>query len=255
MKNETSAQNAALAAAGESAQEKTGVKGALDAAEPTTGDKNAPAAGEQSAASRGERFRELINGEFKAEYGESVQNILKQRLKSSEEAVKKYKALAPALKELEKRYGVEAGDAKALVRALERDMSGERNGAGESVRKERASRLYESWLRQASDLRGTYPDFDLTRELNKPRFRALLKNGADMLSAYELSNKDEIILSLAKDMEEKITRRILSGATRPREESLARQSASSVTGDAAHMSKAARQEIIRRVQRGEKISF
>ena len=50
-------------------------------------------------------------------------------------------------------------------------------------------------------------------------------------------------------------RRILSGADRPREGGLTSQSAAVVKSDVAGMSKAARREIIRRVQRGEKISF
>ena len=135
------------------------------------------------------------------------------------------------------------------------DDTGERAETGEAKRREKASRLYTAWMAQAADLRETYPGFELTRELKNADFRELLRSGASVRAAYELVNRDAIMRAAARDMEEKLIRRILSGADRPREGGLTSQSAAVVKSDVAGMSKAARREIIRRVQRGEKISF
>ena len=80
-------------------------------------------------------------------------------------------------------------------------------------------------------------------------------SGASVRAAYELVNRDAIMRAAARDMEERLVRSILSGADRPREGGLTSQSAAVVKSDVAGMSRSARREIIRRVQRGEKISF
>lgn len=238
MKNSVQAYDIQLFAAPEGAENISGVQ--------------APDAGEQD---RSARFKALIEGEFKDEYNASVQSIVTKRLRGSEEAAKKYKLLAPAIAALEQRYGTQPGDAAALARALEDDGTGARHGAGEDERREKTSRLYGRWLRQAADLRGACPGFDLSKELKNPQFCELLRSGASVRAAYELANRESIMRAAARDMEEKLTRRILAGDSRPREGGLSGQSAAAVHSDVAGMSKAARQEIIRRVQRGEKIAF
>ncbi len=142
----------------------------------------------------------------------------------------------------------------AIARTADNEP-GARDETGEARRREQASRLYSVWLAQAAELRESYPGFELTRELKKADFRELLRSGASVRAAYELANRDAIMRAAARDMEERLTRRILSGADRPREGGLTSQSAAVVKNDVASMSKAARREVIRRVQRGEKISF
>lgn len=244
-----------LFAAGDSAQNIPGDT-ASDAGGQNAGEKGAPDAGEQTAAQRGERFKELIQGEFKAEYNESVQRIVKQRLKHSEEAAKSYEALTPVLRLLERRYDTRPGDIAALTRALEDDAeAGRRGEAGEARARENASRLYGEWMRQAAELREAYPDFNLSVQLRDGQFKELLRGGASIRAAYELANRESILRASAEEMERRITRRILSGLDRPKEGGLSSQGAAVVKSDAASMSRDARREIIRRVQRGERISL
>ena len=226
------------------------------------GEKKAPDAGEQTgettvsdAGERSERFRELIRGEYKDLYDAEVQKILRQRLKGSEETRKKYEALAPALAILEKKYGVESGDAQALCRALAMEESGEGARLRRAELREGADRQYAEWIRQAGELAAIYPDFDLKGELGDERFGALLRGGASLKDAYELVHRQSIMEKGAREMEEKIARRVLSGELRPREGGISAPSAALVKNDVSQMSKKTRQEIIRRVQRGEKISF
>ena len=120
---------------------------------------------------------------------------------------------------------------------------------------EKAAKRYEKWLGEARQTRSVYPGFDLGGELKNEQFCELLKCGVPMKSAYELIHRDELFKIFAKEMEENITKRILAGTLRPKEAAISGSSGTVIKSDAAHMSKNARQEIIRRVQRGEKISF
>lgn len=232
----------------------SGVTGARAAAAvPQRPGEIAPAAGEQDK--RRDSFKKLIEGEFKAEYDEAVQSILKKRLKGSEETMKKFEALAPALKALEQRYGVSPGDAAALAEAVLNDPAPQQDVDAEHSRNARAERLYGQWLRESAALRSAYPDFDLAKQLQNEEFCELLRGGASVRAAYELANRDELMRAAAREMEDKIARRIISGSDRPREGGLTSQSSAVVKSDVAHMSKAARRDIIRRVQCGEKITF
>ena len=120
---------------------------------------------------------------------------------------------------------------------------------------EKANRRYERWLAEARQTRSVYPGFDLGAELKNEQFCELLKCGVPVKSAYELIHRDELFKIFAKEMEENITKRILAGTLRPKEAAIAPGSGTVIKSDTARMSKNARQEIIRRVQRGEKISF
>ena len=120
---------------------------------------------------------------------------------------------------------------------------------------EKAAKRYEKWLGEARQTRSVYPGFDLGGELKNEQFCELLKCGVPVKSAYELIHRDELFKSYARELEENITKRILAGTLRPREGAITSGSGAVIRSDTARMSKAARQEIIRRVQRGEKISF
>ena len=242
--------NIQLFAGKDEAQGIAGDMKALAAGEQTTGDMLPPAAGEDTQAQRAERFEALIRGEYKDVYKAHVQHIVKQRLKGSEETVRKYKALSPVLQLLEKKYGVPSGDAAALFAALEKEDSSRTQKTDALAREQ-----YEKWLSQAGELRESYPDFDIRAELNDSRFRELLKSGVPMADAYELVHRSELMEKAARDMEDRISRRILSGTARPRESALKSQSSAMMKNDVSQMSKKARQDIIRRVQQGEKISF
>lgn len=210
---------------------------------------------EQQGETRAARFKALIEGEFKAEYAEAVQGEVEKQLAGNRESEKRQKSVEKAVKLLENRYGTTPGDTDALIQALMDDDPGARREAGEARRREKASRLYGNWLRESCELRAAYPGFDLTRELENAEFKELLRSGASVKAAYELANRATLMRAAAEEMERKVTQRILSGSDRPREGGLASQSAAVVKTDVAAMSKSARQDIIRRVAGGERITF
>ena len=235
---------------------------------------------------RNAEFEKLIKGEYKDLYDAKVQDTIQKRLKGQKETVDKFNALTPTLEMLAKKYGVDAGDIESLTKAIEEDDSYyeqeaiekgmtvqqlkeikkmERENAElkaqmeEAQRQENGKKLYAQWMQQADEAKKVYPSFDLRAEMNNPKFVDLLRSNVDVRTAYEVTHKDEIISGAmqftAQTVESKLAKKIASNGARPTENGMASQSAAVVKSDVSQLSKADRAEIIRRVQRGEKIRF
>lgn len=241
---------------------------------------------EPATEDREAKFNELIKGEYKDLYDARMQDTIQKRLKGTQETVDKYNALTPTLEMLAKKYGVDASDINALNKAIEEDDSYyeqealekgltveqlkeirkmERENAelkaqmNEKQRRETAANQYAAWMEQAKEAKKIYPTLDLNTEAKNPEFLKLLHAGIDVGNAYLVIHKDDIIPAAmqytAKTVEEKVANKIKANGSRPVENGNSSQSASVVKSDVSQLSKADRQEIIRRVQRGEKIRF
>ena len=231
-------------------------------------------------------FEDLIKGKYKAQYDARMQDTIQKRLKGSKETVDKFNALTPTLETLAKKYGVDANDIAALNKAIEEDdsyfeqealemgMSVEqykefrkmksenaelRKQMQEQESQQKANKLYAAWMNQAEEIKKVYPSFDFQTEMNNPQFINLLRSNVDVRTAYEVLHKDEIIPAAmqftAKTVESKIAKKIAANGSRPAENGMSSGSPAVVKSDVSQLSKADRQEIIRRVQRGEKIRF
>ena len=254
-------------------------------------EEGAPAAGVQTVTTTepedlNAEFDKLIKGKFKEQYGAKVQDTIQKRLKGTQETVDKYNALTPTLELMARKYGVDVGDIDALSKAvadddayyeqealergmsvkqlkefkkMERDNAELRRQMQEKERKANADRLVASWMQQAEAIKQVYPSFDMNAEMNNPKFLDLLKSNIDVRTAYEVLHKDEIIPAAmqftAKTVESKIAKKIAAQASRPIENGVSSGSPAVVKNDVTQLTKADRQEIIRRVQRGEKIRF
>ena len=235
---------------------------------------------------RNAKFEELIKGEYKDLFDARMQDTIQKRLKGTKETVEQYEALKPTLEILSKKYGVDASDIKALSKAIEEDDSYfeeeamekglsveqlkeirkmERENSQlkaqmeEANRRDSANRLYSQWLGQAENTKSVYPSFNLEAEMQNPRFLDLLRSNVDVRTAYEVLHKDEIIPAFAqhtaKVVEQKLTNKIIANGARPTENGNSSQSAVLTKSDVSQLSKEDRQEIARRVARGEKIRF
>ena len=249
---------------------------------------DAPIAGVQKTATpdRNAEFEALIKGEYKDLYDAKVQDTIQKRLKGHKELEANYNALQPVRELLSKKYGVDATDIEALTKAMEEDDSYfeeealekgmtvqqlkefkkiERENAEfkaqmeEQKRQENGQKLYATWMNQAEETKTIYPSFDLQAEMNNPKFVDLLRSNIDVRTAYEVLHKDDIIRGAmqftAQTVESKLSKKIASNGARPNESGMSSQSAAVVKSDVSQLSKADRAEIIRRVQRGEKIRF
>lgn len=188
-------------------------------------------------------FEELIKGPYKEEYERRIARILQRRLKTSRETEEKYQSLMGAVAE---KFGIDPKDGEAVNAAL---------AVAPRQENSKADALYESWLRQAEEVKELYPQLDLAQEAGNPAFTQRLKQGLSVGDAYFLAHKDELLLSAmqsaVKQAEEKLSAALAAGALRPRENGKAAQGAATTRVDAAHMTRKQRQDYIRRVQKGE----
>ena len=145
------------------------------------------------------------------------------------------------------------------LRAAQRENDDLRRQIQERQKQENAEKIYSTWMQQAEETKKVYPGFDLRAELGNSKFMDLLNSNIDVRTAYEVLHKDDIIPAAmqfaAKTVESKLASKIASGASRPAENGMNSGSAAVVKSDVSQLTKADRQEIIRRVARGEKIRF
>ena len=235
---------------------------------------------------RNAEFEKLIKGEYKDLYDARMQDTIQRRLKGTKETVDKYNALTPTLEMLAKKYGVDANDIEALNKAIEEDdayyeeealekgvtveqlkeiRKMEKENAElkrqmqEKARRENQEKTYAMWMDQAKEAQKTYPSLSIREEVKNPQFMQLLNAGIPVKTAYEVVHKDEILPAAmqftAKTVEQKLVNKIAANGARPTENGISSQSGTVVKSDVSQLSKADRAEIIRRVQRGEKIRF
>ncbi len=254
-------------------------------------EESAPAAEVQQTTEQPDpnaEFDKLIKGQYKQQYDTKVQDTIRSRLKGKDtqiaELTQKQQALEPMLEVLYKKHGVEAGDIAGLVKAIEADDSYFEQEAlqkGMSVQqlkevrrmeqenadlrrqmeeqksKQNADQLYARWMNQAEEAKKVYPTFDLRSEMNDPEFVKLLRSNVDVRTAYEVLHKDEIIPAAmqftAKTVESKLAKKIAAGGQRPSENGTGSGSPAMVKSDPSTWTREDRNEVIRRVQRGEKI--
>ena len=245
-----------------------------------------PEVNKTTTKDRNAKFEELIKGEYKDLYDARIQDTIQKRLKGSKETVEKYEALTPTLELLAKKYGVDASDIKALnaaieeddsyyeeealekgmtvqqlkeVKKMERENAALREQMKAQERKDNAAQQYATWIKQAEEAKRLYPNLNFEVETQNPQFRQLLLSGIDVGSAYLVIHKDDIIPAAmqytAKTVEQKLTNKVIANGARPSENGNSSQSATVVKSDVSQLTKADRAEIIRRVQRGEKIRF
>ena len=242
--------------------------GAERSSSPAGQEGGTPDAGEHrdAAADRAARFESLIKGEYKDLYDKRVQDTIQKRLKGSAGIVQKYRELGPALELLGRRYGVDATDPEALSRAIQEDApaSGDEEESKapeqtETLRQERARRQLSDWLRQAEVTKSRYPSFDLQQEARDPRFRSLLRSGVPLQTAFEVLHQQEILPAAmaysARRAEERMADSVIAGQLRPAEGAMGGQSPVLSKRDVKCLTRAERDEIDRRVARGEKIRF
>lgn len=87
----------------------------------------------------------------------------------------------------------------------------------------------------------------------------MLRNGIDVKTAYEVVHKDEIIQGamavIARNVKEKVTDNIRANGRRATENGISSQAGIVFKTDVNSLTKADREEIDRRVARGERIKF
>ncbi|MFW5651966.1 MAG: hypothetical protein ACOCNC_11430 [Acetivibrio ethanolgignens] len=239
------------------------------------------------------KFADLIKGEYKKDFDEKVQSIIDERFKKTKGLEEKLNNINPIISKLAAKYGVKSEDVNGLMAAIDadkayyeveaeklgisveqlknmRDMEADRIQFArekEEVRlqmeefqkQRRSEEIWGKWKQEAEEVKNMFPDFELETELQNPQFQALLTNGVDMNTAYKVLHMDDVIGSAmqytAAQVAQKQAANIAKKAQRPIENGTSSQGGVVVKKDVSKLSREDRREIIRRVSRGEQISF
>ena len=123
-------------------------------------------------------------------------------------------------------------------------------------KRERAARaeriLLERWQKESEEVKQTYPQFDLAKEMSDRRFFSLCYKGVGLEEAYLIVHKDELFTAAMEYAASELMRsgafcksgRMKEGALSP---------AGEVTKSEKSLSKNERKELIRRTERGERV--
>lgn len=241
---------------------------------------------ETPTVDRHAQFDAMVKGDYKEAFDKRVQDIVQKRLKGAKETEDRLTAMNPLMDMLSARYGVQADDTAGLIKALEADddflekaasehdmdvkqyrkmLTLERDNARlkaqneEQVKREQMDKQYAIWEQQAEQAKALYPNLDLNVESQNPQFRQLLFAGIDVGTAYMVTHKDDVIAGAmqhtAKTVEQKLANKIAAGNSRPTENGTSGQSAVVIKTDPSKWTRADREEVRRRVARGEKINL
>ena len=223
-----------------------------------------------------------------------MQRVFNDRFKDYKALQEKSETLTrmqPLFDRLSEKYGISSNDPDALLKAveddntyyedeamekgltveqlkhikkIERENAEFKRAAEEQARRNNADRIYAQWQQDAEKTKAIYPTFDLERECSDPqtgaRYVDLLKSGIDVKTAFEVVHKDELLSGAIRyaveSTQKKTVNDIRARGLRPAENGASGNGASTVKAlDPSAMTRAQREEISRRVMRGERITF
>ena len=267
-----------------------GASGGDGAAGGTTGEGAGQATEGQQAsdppADRKTTFRNMIKGEYKAEFDEVMQDNLKRRFKDHDDLKKRVDDTRPLMELLAGKYGVDAEDIAGIVKAaeaddgyyeqeaaekgltvqqlkdfkrMERENARLKAAADERQRVEGVNRVHAQWARESEELKAIYPNFDFDAETQNPPFSGLLQAGVGVRAAYETTHLDEIVSGAmqftAQKAQQQTVNNIRARGMRPDEGGMGTRAAGEAKLDVSKLSRKEREEIERRALAGERISF
>lgn len=238
------------------------------------------------AEAKRQAYRELIEGEYREQYVEDTQRIVKERLKDHKAMEATLNDQKPIMDMLMLRYGIEDGSLASLRKAMEQDTSyweKEADNAGMPLDEYMKMKQWERDSKELQKLRSrqqtegdaqnlliqlrtneaqvkqVYPNFDLKTELKDRNFFGLLNAGISMQMAYEMCHMKELqdaaVRAAVQTTEQQMATKMKSKSSRPSENGTASKSAVVVKSDVSKLTREDRAEIARRVARGESISF
>lgn len=234
-------------------------------------------------------FRELIKGDYKEPYEETIREHLDQRTKSAQRKIAEMEsrvaASADAMELVMAKYNVDSPD--KLKDVLEQDDSfweDAADRAGLTVeqyremqlvkiqnkklleqqkqdRIEKQARMLHDDIRQQSEqLKQKYPGFDLQGELQNPEFRKLIvDDGWPVERAFKSIHMDELLQYTAaatgSAVRDNITKNQQARGSRPPENGMSQKPGVVSSVDVSKMTAAEMKAAINRARHGETIDF
>ena len=233
---------------------------------------------------RRKAFRDLVRGEYKDVYDEEMQRIVKRRLKDEKGLKDQLGQMQPIIDMLAQKYQIGDNDLSKLAQAIEDDdatwsdaaeeagmtveqykqflrlrLENDRLVEQEQVRQDReaANRKMHALYQQAEEMKTAYPSFDLAEEARNPQFLSMIQANVPVRHAYEVIHLDAIKAAerqlTARATEQQVTANVRARGARPTENGTASQGGFTIKSDPSKWSKKDRAEVVRKVQRGEKV--
>ena len=230
-----------------------------------------------------EAWEQLKKGRFASQYGRDVQAAIQDRFKNQQDNAQLLKDLEPMHQALFQKYGVEDLDAlknkvlddDSLYEDLAIEMGttvavakqyAQMQKQLEAVEAEKQESMQQQQIRQhltnlamqGEEMKKTFPDFDIQRELANPVFRRLTapEVGISVRDAYYAVHRQELepraMAYGIQKAQEQMSQRIQSQARRPMEGAMKQAAAVEVRTDPRSLTKADREEIKRRAERARK---
>lgn len=239
-------------------------------------------------------FEEMIKGKYKDQYGKRVADTVNKRVRSLKGAADKYEALKPALDTLYSRYNVDPSDPDALKNAVDSDrafieakayelgmtpeqyeaqlkkdfharqIEREYDELKKQIQDAQSDEIIRGWRADAEALRSIYPQIDFDTEMRNPTFTAALRDLPEdtenrVKAAYEIAHWGEIgpqMMQYAQKVgEQNVAASVAANGMRPVEGGAAPQGTGAPRFSPKDTTLAQREEIDRRVQRGEHVTF
>ena len=267
-----------------------GASGGDGAAGGTTGEGAGQATEGQQAsdppADRKTTFRNMIKGEYKAEFDEVMQDNFKRRFKDHDDLKKRVDDTRPLMELLAGKYGVDAEDIAGIVKAaeaddgyyeqeaaekgltvaqlkdfkrMERENAQLKAAADERQRAEGINRVHARWAQESEALKAVFPEFDFEVERQNPDFSNMLLSGVSVEAAYKAIHFDEMMTGMmqftAQKAQQQTVNDIRARGMRPDEGGMGTRAAGEAKLDVSKLSRKEREEIERRALAGERISF
>lgn len=248
----------------------------------------------QDGQQQEETFESLIAGKYKKDYEKSVKSAIQKRFKNQRDLQGQIDRIDPIVRTMAQRYNIKpAADGSISIddlhnaimndnsayeqEAFQRGMNVEDLKVLKRLEAENATlraqnartaeqREWDALMQQGEQVKQMYPEFDLDAEMQNPQFGRLLatmqKSGFPnaVRTAYEAVHREEIMGGAMRyavaQTEQKISKSIQSGMRRPAENGTTQQAAANVgTTDPSKLTRAQIEDIKRRAERGEKITF
>ena len=234
------------------------------------------------------RYNEYRNGEGKDFINKEIENAVKRRFKDHSELKKSNDKMQSVMNAVAMKYGIDPTDTDGILKAVAEDESYYETAADEAgmsveqykkmkqleaenaqlqaIRQEENrwnefDVKYAEWSMQADCAKNEYPNLDLNTEMQNKDFFGLLTRGIDVKTAYQVIHQDEIVQSAistatqrtAQAVQQQTVNNIRSKGLRPDESAGSSQAGFTFKADPHKWTKADREEIAKRVARGEKI--
>lgn len=244
---------------------------------------------ERTPEEKAKAFEELIKGEYAKEFSDRTNGIIAKRFKETKGLEAQMEKLKPVLSALSAKYG--ETDHDKLIAAVQADKSFYQDAAdaegmtveqyqeretlrekaraydqmlSERDRLETERKAYAQWDAQSQELKKVYPGFDFAAECQNEAtghtFIKLLGQGVPVETAYKAIHADELlsgaIQTAVNTTRQRTMETIRAQGMRPDENGVGGSVATQMkTKDPAAMTKAEREEMVRRARRGERITF